>query len=452
MGLFDRFARSDPSAYAEAHRSFSTLESPSTDLVQALSYYEDGIPTASGVRVNPDTALRNIAVYAAVRVISESLGSIPFPVYRREVRSRIRLTMQEDYRVHLLNAEPNAYQTAEMFWTMILGHANLWGNGYAVKEVGLDGKVRALWPLDPRMTSPVRLTNGTLHYATQLANGVRLNFQPWEVIHIKAFGTGDIGISPIGVARQAIGEALAAEEYAGRFWQNDARPGGIIQYAKKMNDADHVEALRRWRSAHEGMKRAHMVAILDNGAEWKDVGIPNGDSQFLESRKFGVRQVASLFRVPPHKIGDLEGTVTHASIEQQALDFIVDTLRPWAVRVEQSVRRSLFPPVDEQGNLEPDGTNGVYPEFNLDALARGDMLSRFQSYAIGRQWGWLSVNDIRERENEETLGDSGDVYLQPLNMVEAGTTPEAIAKAADSARQFLATLTIGGDPAASPVK
>jgi HK97 family phage portal protein len=447
MGLFDRF-RSDPAssaAYVEAHRSWSTLENPSTDLVQALSWYEDGIPTASGVRVNPDTALRHIAVYAAVRVIAESLGSLPFPVYRREGRSRIRLTMNDDYRVHLLNGEPNPYQTAEMFWTTILGHANLWGNGYAVQELDARGRVVALWPLDPRTTAPVRLGDGTLLYATQLANGTKLSFEPWEIIHIKAFGTGDVGISPIGVARQAIGEALAAEEYAGRFWQNDARPGGIIQYERKLADADHAEALRRWRSAHEGMKRAHMVAILDNGATWKDVGIPNGDSQFLESRKFGVRQIATLYRVPPHKIGDLEGTTTHATIEQQALDFVTDSLRPWAVRVEQSVRRSIFPAVDKRGNITTDGADGVYPEFNFDELARGDMLARFQAYAIARQWGWFSVNDILERENGQTV-PNGDVYLQPLNMVEAGTDPAALAQAAQSAREFLAQHGAPGDP------
>lgn len=447
MGVFDRF-RSDPSAsaaYADAHRSFSTLESPSTDLVQAISWYDDGLPTASGVRVNPDTALRHISVYAAVRVICESLGSLPFEVYRREDRSRIKLSIADDYRVHLLTAEPNPYQTAEMFWTTILGHANLWGNGYAVQEVDLAGRVTALWPLDPRMTAPVRLSDGTLLYTTQLANGTKLSFEPWEVVHIKAFGTGDVGISPIGVARQAIGEQLAAEEYAGRFWQNDARPGGIIEYSRKLNDSDHAEALRRWRGAHQGMKRAHMVAILDNGAQWKDVGIPNGDAQFLESRKFGVRQVASLYRVPPHKIGDLEGTVTHASIEQQSLDFISDSLRPWAVRTEQSVRRALFAPVKKDGTLTVDGRNGIFPQFNFDALARGDMLSRFQAYAIARQWGWMSVNDILERENGQTV-DNGDVYLQPLNMVEAGTDPAAIAQAAQSARDFLATLAAPGDP------
>jgi hypothetical protein len=189
----------------------------------------------------------------------------------------------------------------------------------------------------------VRLGDGTLQYATRLGERRAPELRAVGVVHIRAFGTGDVGISPIGVARQAIGEQLAAEEYAGRFWQNDARPGGVVEYSKKLNDADHAEALRRWRSAHEGVKRAHMVAILDNGAQWKDVGIPMGDAQFLETRKFGVRQIATLYRVPPHKIGDLEGTTTHATIEQQALDFIVDSLRPWAVRIEQAVRGSLFP-------------------------------------------------------------------------------------------------------------
>jgi HK97 family phage portal protein len=191
-----------------------------------------------------------------------------------------------------------------------------------------------------------------------------------------------------------------------------------------------------------------MVAILDNGAEWKDVGVPPGDAQFLETRKFSVRQIASLFRVPPHKIGDLEGTVTHASIEQQSLDFVIDSLRPWCVRIEQAVKRVLFPAYtpDDGGRpkLTPDGERGIFAEILVDGLARGDMKSRYEAYAIGRQWGWLSSNDILELENRPTIGDAGDVYLQPLNMVPAGTDPEALAQAAQSARTFLAALDANG--------
>lgn len=447
MGLFS--SRTDPAAYADAFHRYSTLESPSTDLVQAISLFDDGIPTAAGVRVSPETALRLISVYAAVRVISESIGSLPFPVYRKNDRSRERIHFTDDRRVFLLNEEPNPYMSAEQFWTTVIGHSNLWGNGYALVDFDkLTGAPNALWPLDPRQTAPYRTSEGKLYYGTTLVDGKTIALDPSEIIHVRAFGTGDVGISPIGVARQAIGEALAAEEYAGRFWQNDARPGGIIEYARKLNDADHAEALRRWRSAHEGIKRAHMVALLDNGAQWKDVGIPNGDAQFLESRKFGVRQIATLFRVPPHKIGDLEGTVTHASIEQQSLDFVIDSLRPWCVKIEQAVKRTLFPAftTDASGRpkLTPDGEAGIFPELLVDALARGDMQSRYSSYAIGRQWGWLSANDILESENRPTIGEAGDVYLQPLNMVPAGTDPTALAQAAASAREFLSRLDANG--------
>lgn len=406
--------------------------------------FDDGMPTAAGVRVSPETALRHIAVYAAVRVIAESIGSLPFPVYRTEGRSRIPLSYKEDRRVYLLNDEPNPYMGAEMFWTTLLGHANLWGNGYALKESAPNGDTIALWPLDPRSTGAYRTTDGSLYYATRMAGGETVSFEPWEIIHIRAFGTGDMGMSPIGVARQAIGEQLAAEEYGGRFWQNDARPGGIITYSKKLNDADHAEALRRWRSAHEGVKRSHMVALLDNGAEWQDVGIPPGDSQFLEVRKFGVRQIASLYRVPPHKIGDLDGTVTHASIEQQSLDFVSDSLRPWCVRIEQSVKRSLFPPFQRSTTgtpeLTPDGEQGIYPEWLVDAIARGDKKSRYDAYAIGRQWGWLSVNDICELENRPAVGPSGDVYLQPLNMVPAGTDVASLTAGNPDVARALADL------------
>lgn len=447
-----RDAEAFAAAYVERASSTSTLNDPSVDLVRALSQFEDGPETASGVRVSPETALRYIAVYSAVRYLSESIGSLPFKVYRRDGRSRIPVGIDEDIRAFLLDEEPNPYMSAMTFWETLVGHANLWGNAYAYVEFSARyGRTVALWPLDPRTTRPERTPTGELRYVMQTDSGL-VSLSADEVIHIRAFGTGDVGISPIGVARQAIGEQLAAEEYAGRFWQNDARPGGVIQYEKKLTDDDHKEATRRWESMHRGVRRSHLVAVLDRGATWKDVGIHHGDAQFLESRKWGVRQIASLFRVPPHKIGDLEGTVTFASIDAQELSAVVDSLRPWVTRVEQATKRTMFYPYSnvETLTLSEDGRKRIYPQFQMDALLRGDVKTRHMVYGIGRQWGYYSANDVLELEDRPSIGADGDVYLQPVNMVPAGTDVTTMGKPApvadsgdgeeedDSARALLA--------------
>lgn len=400
----------------------SGLNDPSVPLVEALSSFEDGPETASGVRVAPQTALRYIAVYAAVRYLSESIGSLPMKVYRKDGRSRVEISEVEDARAHMLGEEPNPYMGAMTFWETLIGHANLWGNAYALIEFGKGGKARNLWPLDPRTTAPYRDPSGALWYGMQTAAGT-VAIPPEEMLHIRAFGTSDVGISPIGVARQAIGEQLAAEDYAGRFWTNDATPGGVIQYEKRLDDKQHLEAARRWNAMHQGLRRKHLVAVIDNGAEWKDVGIPQRDAQFLESRKWGYRQIAACFRVPPHKIGDLEGNVTFASIDAQETSAIIDALRPWVVRIEQAVKRTIFPTfIDvEKGELSPEGRRRVYASFTMDALLRGDVKTRHLVYGLGRQWGYYSANDVREKEDEQGIGPDGDIYLQPVNMVKAGS-------------------------------
>jgi HK97 family phage portal protein len=383
-----------------------------------------GGQTAAGAVVTPDTALGNIAVYACVRVIAESIGSLPVHVYKREGRSRVRV---EDDREFLLSQEPNPYMSAMTFWETVLGHANLWGNAYVLRTYDGEGRADGLWPLDPRRTAPYRTESGALFYGSMIA-GETVAFDPADILHVRAFGTGDLGISPIGIARQAIGTQLAAEEYAGRFWSNDARPGGIIEYTNKLTDEQHKAAMKRWKAAHEGVRRSHLVAVLDNGAAWRDVGMPPGDAQFIETRKFAVREIARLYRVPPHMIGDLEGTVTYASIEQQALDFVVHSLRPWIVRLEQALGRVVFRSL-------ADRRQGVYARFEVEGLLRGDTKTRNESYAIARQNGWLSVNEIRALEDMSAIGPEGDTYLQPLNFGPLGVDPQ---KANETARTLLA--------------
>jgi HK97 family phage portal protein len=453
MGLLDRRSPS-PAAYLDAYRSavggerrstvLGGLENPNVDLKTALSAYDDDIrSSAAGVHVTPERALNVIAYNACVRVIAEAVGSLPFHVYKRSGRSRERIAA--DPRDFLLNEEPNPYQTAMVFRETVAGHALVWGNAYVLNQFSQKtGATEALWILNPATTAPYRTPDGALHYGSRLPSGEFVAFDAHEVIHVRAFGVGDLGISSVGVTRQALGISISADEYAGKFFANDGRPGGLIQYVGKLSDDQHRDALRRWRSAHEGVRKSHLVAILDNGAEWKDVGLPPGDAQFLETRRFEVREIARFFRVPPHMIADLEGTVTHASIEQQSIDFVVHCLRPWLVRIEQAFRRIMFASPVDRGN-------GVFVEFLVDALLRGDLASRYSAYAVGRQWGFLSVNDILELENRPTIGSSGDVYLQPANMLPAGSDPTSLLANADpeTKARALAMMVASANPPAS---
>ncbi len=405
MGLFDRF-RTDPAAYAAAYRDTSGLENPSVNIASALSAFDDGGPSASGVSVSPERALRNIACYACVRVLAESVGSLPCQTFKRDGASRVRV---DDDRERLLSREPNPFQTAETFWSTVMGHALIHGNGYALVERDGNNRPSALWILDPRTTAPYRRrSDGALFFGSHVTGVGTVSFDSRDVIHLRGFGLGDVGISPVGVARNAIGEALAAEEYAGAFFSNSAVPGGVIKYARKLSDSDHAEAARRWSALHKGAKKAHFVAVLDGGAEWQSLAMPSRDAQFLELRQFGVRQIARLYRVPPHMVADLEGSVTFASIEQQALDFVVHSLRPWLVRLEQAIGRAMF-------TSRADRRDDVYARFRVDALLRGDTKTRYEAYALAIQNGWLSVNDVRALEEQPAIAD-GDTYVQPLNL------------------------------------
>jgi HK97 family phage portal protein len=450
MGLL---SRTDPAAYVAAVRSIAaesrfSIENPNASLSDAMDALEVGVQTAAGVNVSDEGALRVIPVYAAVRYLAESIASLPFKLYRRDGRSRVPVSASEDSRAFVIHDQPNEFTGAMTFWETIIGHANLHGNAYAyIERHATRGDVLALWILDPRLVLPQRDAAGRLFYVWQTDRDGQVAIPARDVLHIRMFGTGDVGISPIGVMRQALGESLAAEEYAGRVWANDAKPGGVITYAKKLDDTAHKEAVRKWNAMHQGVKRSNLVAVLDNGATWTDVGVRHGDMQFLESRKWTYRQTAAAFRVPPHKIGDLEGNVTFASIDAQEISAVVDSLRPWCARIEQEVNRKIFAPYvrdSRTGMVEitRDGREGLYSAWLMDGLLRGDMKTRHETYAVGRQWGYYSIDDVREKEDLPAIGEAkgGDVYLQPMNMVPAGTTPEDLSVASQSARAFLTGL------------
>lgn len=402
--------RSDP---------IGTLENPSSDLIAALEqaelYDSSGIVRAGGRSVAGKTitagsALQMLAVYACVRVLAEDVGGLPLHTYEKTVdaqgrRVRERIHEEDDERALMIGEEPNPELTAQKLYELVTGHQNLWGNAYVFKMLGGDGRARELWPLPPDRTSPVRFPDGSKGYATRTDAGETRVLFGDEVIHLTAFGTGELGIPPIGVARQAIGIALAAEEYAGRFWANDARPGGVIQTKEPIPDKDYDRALRRWKANHQGLDRSHLVAFLENGAEWKDVGIPPGDAQFVETRKFQVREIARMFRVPPYKIADLEaGTVSYASVEVQSIDYLQTALNPWLRRIEAGIKRGVY-----GSSLDRD--RGLYAEFLRAAILQGDFKSTIEALGTAVD-KIMTVNEARERINLKPI-EGGDELRAP---------------------------------------
>jgi HK97 family phage portal protein len=382
------------------------------ELALALS----GPATATGRRVSTEGALANVTVYACVRLIAESVGMLPLILYRRlEPRGKERATSHPLYT--LLHQAPNREQTPIELLENMAGHIALWGNAYCEIEFDGAGRRVGLWPLRPdRMTVEVDGDNQRV-YIYQLPSGEYVTLPRYRVWHVRGWGTEAwTGKSPIALSREAIGLGLATEAYGARFFGNDSRPGGVLRHPAKLSNEAAKRLRDSWNAAHQGLDNSHRVAVLEEGVEWQQIGIPPEEAQFLETRKFQETQICQIYRVPPHMIGITERSTSWGTgIEQQSIGFLTFTLMPYLLRISQSVSRDLMTPAERRE---------LFAEFLTPALERSDIQARYAAYNTGRTGGWLSVNDIREMENMNPI-ENGDVYLQPLYMVEAGETPDA---------------------------
>lgn len=370
-----------------------------------------GWTTATGVNVTPDKSLEVTAVFACVRILAETVASLPLPIYRR-LPNGGKARAPEHYLYPLLHDQPNPEMTSFTLRETMMGHVATWGNAYAEIEFNQAGGINALWPLRPDRMQ-VKRENGRLQYLYRLPDkvgGQTATLDMEQVLHLRGLGgNGIIGYSPVQLARQAVGLAMAAEEFGARFFGNDARPGVVLKHPGHLSDEAHGRLAKSWETRHGGLEKSHRVAILEEGLDIKEIGLPPGDAQFLETRRFQISEIARIFRVPPHMIGDLE-RATFSNIEQQSLEFVIYTIWPWLVRWEQEIKRSLFTPAESLM---------YFAEFLVEGLLRGDIQSRYQAYATGRQWGWMSANDVRRLENMNPI-EGGDTYLVPLNMIPAG--------------------------------
>lgn len=379
---------------------------------QLASMVFGGSGTSSGAHVTEAGSLSIAAVFACVRVISESIASLPFKIYKREA-GNVRRPAPEHPIYDLLQVQSNDLMTAMKYRELILVHLLLWGNHYSEKQFNGAGDVVALWPIHPGRVKPeitIREGSPQLIFKVQKDTGPQITLSQEQVFFVPGLGTGTVGKSPIQLHREGLGITVQAEKYGARFFKNDARPSLVLEHPLIMGDEAHANFKKDWNETYGGAENANKVAILEEGMTAKQVGLPPGDAQFMETRKYQRNEVASIYRVPPHMIGDLE-RATFSNIEQQSIDFVVHTLRPWFTRIEQAVNMQLLAPAERPR---------FYSSHVVEALLRGDISSRYTAYATARQWGWMSVNDIRELENQNPT-ENGDIYLQPLNMIEAGS-------------------------------
>ena len=380
-------------------------------------------PTAAGKNVNERSAMQLTAVYACVRILAEGVAGLPLHLYKcGKNGSREKAVDHPLY--FLLHDEPNPEMTSFVFRETLMTHLLLYGNCYCQIIRDGRGQVTALYPLMPNQMSVDRDEKGQLYYtylrsseeADTMKKGT-VYLLPEDVLHIPALGfDGLVGYSPIAMAKNSIGMGLACEEYGAKFFANGAAPSGVLEHPGTIKDITRLR--ESWNAIYGGSKNAGKVAILEEGMHYSPISISPNEAQFLETRKFQVDEIARIFHVPPHMIGDLERS-TFSNIEQQSLEFVKYTLNPWVCRWEQALTRSLLSPKEKREYCI---------KFNVDGLLRGDYQSRMNGYAVGRQNGWMSANDIRELENMDKISEEqgGDLYLVNGNMIkmtDAATNP-----------------------------
>lgn len=391
MGLFRRKARDKP----ENRTAGSNY-----------TFFMGG--SSSGKNVTERSAMQMTAVYSCVRILAEAVAGLPLHFYRyKDGGSKEKATDHTLYK--LLHDEPNSEMSSFVFRETLMTHLLLWGNAYAQIIRNGKGEIIALYPLMPNKMQVDRDENGEIYYIYQRSNdeaktmeGSTVYLRKTDVLHIPGLGfDGLVGYSPIAMAKNAIGLAIATEEYGAKFFANGAAPSGVLEHPGTIKDPSRVR--EAWQSQFGGSGNSGKVAVLEEGMKYTPISISPEQAQFLETRKFQINEIARIFRVPPHMVGDLEKS-SFSNIEQQSLEFVKYTLDPWVIRWEQSLSRSL---------LSNDEKNSYFFKFNVEGLLRGDYQSRMNGYAIARQNGWMSANDIRELENLDKISpeDGGDLYL-----------------------------------------
>jgi HK97 family phage portal protein len=374
-----------------------------------------GEQSSSGVRVTPETAMHQDGVWSCVRVKSEDMGKLPCFMYRRLPKGGKERATDHPY-YSLVHDAPNPQMTAFEFRQMMQAHLDLRGNAYALKEFDVRGRIVALWPLLPTWVQVlVTPDRRDVFYRITIPGQAAWEPIPAEgIFHLRGMSfDGIVGLSPIAYHRETIGLAIGAERYGAAFFGNNAQPKGGLKLPSTIGP-EAAKVLRdSWEERHRGVENAHKLAIFDGGMEWVATGLSNEDAQYVDVRKMQNQAIYRIYRMPPHKVGDLD-KATFSNIEQQSLEYVTDCLLSECKRWEQTMFRDLLSAQEQKE---------YFFEFLLDILLRGDFKSRMEGYAIARNWSIFNANDCLEKENMNHY-PAGDIYLQPLNMVEAGSPPQ----------------------------
>lgn len=398
MGLFSRKKKENRS-----------MDQKTADFIKGVDL-DTGQQSNSGVDVDEESALKISTVYACVKVISETIASLPLNLLKELTNGDTEKAKQHPL-YSVLKDVPNSEMSSFTFREMLMTNLLLWGNAYALIKRNKSGEIVELYPLKSKnMVVERDMTTNAIKYTYTNNRGITKTYSPKQIFHIPAFSfDGIIGVSPITYAREAMGLALATEEFGARFFGNGARPGGVLEHPGVLKDPEKLR--ESWNKVYQGTANSHKVAVLEEGMKYHEIGMSPEDSQFLQTRSFQIAEICRIFRVPPHMVGDLSRS-TFSNIEHQSIDFVVHTIRPWLVRWEQAITRALLS--EEERTI-------YYAKFNVDGLMRGDFVTRMNGYAIARQNGWMSANEIRALENMNKIpaDQGGDLYLLNGNMISA---------------------------------
>lgn len=375
-----------------------------------IDWVTGGREVSSGVHVNEKVALEYTPFWDAVRIISGTIASLPFIVYRRTAGGRDRVPNHIIY--ELMHNRPNEYMDAITFIETRQAHVLTYGNGYAEIQRNGAGKPIALWPLLPDRTFRMISDSGMPYYEVRPQKGGTVQLPDYNVLHIKGLGfDGYTGYPVVTYHRESIGYGIAVKEFGGRFFGNDASPGGVLEHPGALSPQARKNIEESWNNAHKGLSQSHRMQIFEEGMKWVKTGIDPEQAQALEVQKYTVDDCSRIFSIPPHKLGSMD-RATFSNIEEQNIDFVTSTMLYWFRKWEQECNYKLLMPTERKT---------MFCEILAEGLLRGRTITRYNAYNIGRNAGFLSVNDVRRMENMNSIGEKGDIYLEPLNMKPAGT-------------------------------
>ncbi|TFF45781.1 phage portal protein [Bacillus thuringiensis] len=360
-----------------------------------------GKDTSSGERVTEANALIHPDIFSCVQVLADDVAKLPVHTFLKNDSGVQRNT--EHSVARLLSRKPNPYMTAFIWKKLMMTHVTIRGNAYSLIEFDKYGEIKSLVPLNPEHTRPyVDPKSGMLWYQTS-HNGKPLELYDEQVLHFKGMSEDGInGKSPIAVVREHIGAQAAATKYNAKLYKNDATPRGILKVPTMLKSPAKDEVRKEWKRVNAG----ESIAIVDNGLEYQSISVPLQDAQFIESMKFNKSQISAIFKVPLHKVNELERS-TFNNIEHQSIEYVKNTLQPWLTMFEQEINTKCF--------TDKELDDGYYVRYNVNSELRGDSKSRAEFYEIMQRISGLNTNEIRELEERNGIGDIGNRHLVTLN-------------------------------------